>query len=154
DHYKWKNPAARAVMIARNLVGPGWSESHSFKYRYVLDHLTGLADARTVCCDFLRRRYGGVLLPQGPDTDQFDPARSDKAALRRNWGIPERATILFFGGNPQPNKGLVETVDALNGLEGRVDARLVIAGRDATHPYTRDLIERSRGKVIALGVQP
>jgi glycosyltransferase involved in cell wall biosynthesis len=154
DHYKWTNPVARATMIARNLVGPGWSESHSFKYRYVLDHLTGLADERTVCCEFLRQRYGGVLLPQGPDTDVFDPARFDRTALRRKWGIPERATVLFFGGNPQPNKGLIETVDALNGLEGRVDARLVIAGRDESHPYTRDLITRARGKVIALGVQP
>lgn len=154
DHYKWTNPLSRGLMIARNLIGAGWSEPHSFKYRYVLDQLTGLADERTVCCEFLRRRYGGVYLPQGCDTEQFQPANFDKRALRRKWGIPEDASVLFFGGNPQPNKGLIETVDALNGLEGRVNARLVIAGRDETHPYTRQLMERSRGKVIALGVQP
>jgi glycosyltransferase involved in cell wall biosynthesis len=154
DHYKWKSRLARTAMIVRNLVGRGWANPHSFKYRYVLDHLTWMADERLVCCEFLRQRYGGVYLPQGPDTGQFDPARFDKPGLRRKWGIPEDATILFFGGNPQPNKGLQETVDALNGLDTRVKARLVIVGRDDTHPYTRELMERSRGKVIALGVQP
>jgi glycosyltransferase involved in cell wall biosynthesis len=154
DHYKWKSGASRAMMIARNLVGPGWSQSNSFKYRYVLDHLTWLAEERTVCCDFLRQRYGGVYLPQGADTTQFDPERFDKAVLRRKWGIPEGATVLVFGGNPQPNKGLEELVDATNRLSDRRDLRVVIVGRDETHPYTRRLAERARGSILALGVQP
>jgi glycosyltransferase involved in cell wall biosynthesis len=154
DHYKWQHRLRRALMITRNLLGSGWSESHSFKYRYILDHLTQLADERTVCCTFLQRRYGGVLLPQGPDTNQFDPAKFDKMAIRRKWGIPEDATILFFGGNPQPNKGLDETIAALHALDGKVKARLVIVGRDATHPYTRRLIDLARGKAIVLGPQP
>ena len=154
DHYKWPHGLTRALMITRNLLGSGWSESHSFKYRYILDHLTQLADERTVCCTFLQRRYGGVLLPQGPDTNQFDPAKFDKMAIRRKWGIPEDATILFFGGNPQPNKGLDETIAALHALDGKVKARLVIVGRDATHPYTKRMIDLARGKAIVLGPQP
>jgi glycosyltransferase involved in cell wall biosynthesis len=154
DHYKWQHGLRRALMIMRNLLGSGWSESHSFKYRYILDHLTQLADERTVCCTFLQRRYGGVLLPQGPDTNQFDPAKFDKMAIRRKWGIPEDETILFFGGNPQPNKGLDETIAALHALDGKVKARLVIVGRDATHPYTKRLIDLARGKAIVLGPQP
>jgi glycosyltransferase involved in cell wall biosynthesis len=154
DHYKWQRGFSRSVMIARNLLGPGWSDAHSFKYRYILDHVTHLADERTVCCTFLQRRYGGVLLPQGPDTNQFDPATFDKMAIRRKWGIPEDATILFFGGNPQPNKGLEETIAALEALEGKVKARLVIVGRDASHPYTKKVVDRARGKAIALGPQP
>jgi glycosyltransferase involved in cell wall biosynthesis len=154
DHYKWKTKFSRAAMIVRNLLGPEWSNAHSFKYRYILDHLTSLADERTVCCRFLQQRYGGVILPQGPDTDQFDPAKFDKMGLRRKWGIPEDATILFFGGNPQPNKGLEQTIAALGALEGNLQARLVIVGRDATHPYTKKLIDLSGGKVIALGPQP
>jgi glycosyltransferase involved in cell wall biosynthesis len=154
DHWKRTNPLARAWMIAKNLVGAGWDNAHSFKYRYVLDHLTGFADERLVCCRFLEQRYGGVLLPQGPDVTVFDPSRFDKRALRRKWGIPEDATIFFFGGNPMPNKGVDETVAAINALAGKVDARLVIAGRDETHPYTRRMIELSPGNVIALGPQP
>jgi hypothetical protein len=99
DHFRWTTRARRAAMIARNLVGPGWSNGHSFKYRYVLDHLTHLADERLVCCQFLKQRYGGVLLPQGTDTSRFDPAQFDKRAMRRKWGLPEDATLLFFGGN-------------------------------------------------------
>jgi glycosyltransferase involved in cell wall biosynthesis len=154
DHYKWPSGFSRTQMIVRNLLGAGWSDSHSFKYRYLLDHVTHLADERTVCCTFLQRRYGGVLLPQGPDTNQFDPAKFDKLAIRRKWGIPEDATILFFGGNPQPNKGLDETIAALHALEGKVKARLVIVGRDATHPYTKRMIDLARGKAIVLGPQP
>jgi glycosyltransferase involved in cell wall biosynthesis len=154
DHYRWKTRASRAAMIARNLVGPGWSNGHSFKYRYVLDHLTWLADERLVCCQFLKQRYGGVWLPQGTDTARFDPARFDKHALRRKWGLPADATLLFFGGNPQPNKGLEETIAALHALEGKVNARLVIVGRDDSHPYTKKIMALAGGKVIGLGPQP
>jgi glycosyltransferase involved in cell wall biosynthesis len=154
DHWKRSSSLGRAWVISKNLLGPGWDNGHSFKYRYVLDHLTRFADERLVCCRFLQDRYGGVLLPQGPDIGLFDPDRFDKRALRRKWGIPEDATIFFFGGNPMPNKGVDETIAAINALAGRVDARLVIAGRDDTHAYTRRMIELSPGNVIALGPQP
>lgn len=154
DHYKRKHPLSRAAMILRSLVGEGWADPHSFKYRYILDHLTGFADERLVCCRFLQQRYGGVLFPQGTDTEQFDPARFDKMAIRRKWGIPEDATILFFGGNPQPNKGVDVTIAALNALGSDVNARLVIVGRDATHPYTKKMLDLAHGKAIALGSQP
>ncbi len=155
-HDHWKRPTRfhRAAMILRELVGPGWDNAHSFKYRWVLDQLTRFADERFVCCHFLEQRYGGAYLPQGLDPTAFDPAQHDKMAIRRKWGIPEDATILFFGGNPQPNKGIAETINALNALEDRVKARLVIAGRDASHAYTRQMIDLSRGKVLALGPQP
>lgn len=154
DHFKRPSATLRALFIARSLLGEGWSNPHSFKYRYVLDQLTGLADERLVCCEFLRDRYGGVLLPQGTDTARFDPARFEKRALRRKWNLPEDAHIVFFGGNPMPNKGLTETVAALNALDDRVSTRLVIAGRADDHPFVRGLIEQGRGKVIVLGVQP
>jgi glycosyltransferase involved in cell wall biosynthesis len=154
DHFRWKSRGRRALMIARHLVGEGWGQPHSFKYRYLLDYLTWLADERLVCCEFLKERYGGVVLPQGVDAADFDPSRFDKMAIRRQWGIPEDATILFFGGNPQPSKGLEETLAALEALGDRVKARLVIVGRDETHPYTKKLVDRGRGNVIAIGPQP
>lgn len=154
DQFKRPSVASRAMFICRSLLGEGWSNPHSFKYRYVLDQLTGMADERLVCCEFLRERYGGVLLPQGADTSHFDPARFEKQTLRRKWNLPEDARLVFFGGNPMPNKGLTETVAALNALEGRVNSRLVIAGRADDHPYVRGLIEQGRGKVVVLGVQP
>jgi glycosyltransferase involved in cell wall biosynthesis len=154
DHYKWSRWPARTAMIVRNLLGAGWANGHSFKYRYILDHLTHLADERTVCCEFLKQRYGGVWLPQGPDTSVFDPSKFDKMAIRRKWGLPESATILFFGGNPQPNKGVEETIAAINALHGKVDARLVIVGRDETHPYTRKMMALGGDKIIGLGPQP
>ncbi len=154
DHYGRRPGLPRALMIARNLVGEGWGNPRSFKYRYLLDKLTGLADERTVNCDFMRRRYGGVFLPHGVPTDRFDPARFDRHAIRRKWGIRTDATTLFFGGNPQPKKGLEETLAALHALDGKVDGQLVIVGRDESHAYTRKLVEAGRGKVLALGPQP
>jgi glycosyltransferase involved in cell wall biosynthesis len=154
DHYGWRPGLPRALMVARSLVGPGWGNAHSFKYRYLLDKVTGLADERTVCCDFLRRRYGGVFLPHGVPTDQFDPARFDRQAIRRKWNIPADATTLFFGGNPQPKKGLEEALAAVEALGDKVNARLVIVGRDESHPYTKRLVDAGRGRVMALGPQP
>ena len=154
DHWKRENPLGRAMMISKNLIGPGWDNGHSFKYRYVLDHLTRFADEKLVCCRFLQDRYGGVLLPQGPEIDKFDPGAFDKKQIRRKWGIPEDATIVFFGGNPMANKGVDETIGAINALGDRVNAKLVIVGRDETHPYTKKMIDLSPGNVIALGPQP
>ena len=154
EHFNWPPGLRRALGIGRRLVGGGWSDPHSFKYRYALDQLTGLADARTVCCEFLRGRYGGAVLPQGCDPARFDPQRFDRVAVRRKWSLPPDARIVFFGGNPQRIKGLEETVAAINALDGRVDCRLVVAGRDESHAFTRELVAAGRGKVIALGVQP
>jgi glycosyltransferase involved in cell wall biosynthesis len=154
DPYNWRPGLPRALMIARNLVGEGWGNPRSFKYRYLLDKLTSLADERTVNCEFMRRRYGGVFLAHGVPTEQFDPGRFDRSAIRRKWGIRPAATTLLFGGNPQPKKGLEETVAALDALEGKVDGLLVIVGRDESHPYTRKLIQAGRGKVMTLGPQP
>ena len=154
DHLKHKSSLARGLMIARSLVGPGWSNPHSFKYRYMLDHLTGFADEKTVACTFLKQRYGGVVLPFCVDTAKFDPDRFDKQAVRRKWGVPLDATVLFFGGNPQPMKGLEEMIAALRGLGDRVNALLVIVGRDESHAYTRRLMEAAPGKVLVLGAQP
>jgi glycosyltransferase involved in cell wall biosynthesis len=154
EHHNLDGRISRALMVARHLIGPGWSNPHSFKYRYVLDHLTRLADERTCGCSFVQRRYGGDFLPFCADTAKFDPTRFDKTAVRRKWGIPADAAILFFGGNPQPMKGLEETVAAIHALDGTVDARLVIVGRDETHAYTRKVKELARGKAIVLGAQP
>jgi glycosyltransferase involved in cell wall biosynthesis len=74
--------------------------------------------------------------------------------MRRKWGLPEDATLLFFGGNPQPNKGLEETIAALHRLEGKVAARLVMVGREASHPYTKKIMALGGDKVIGLGPQP
>lgn len=154
EHFDRPPGVRRALHVGRRLAGGGWSDPHSFKYRWALDQLTGLADARTVCCEFLRERYGGTLLPQGCDPAHFDPGRFDRAAVRRKWGLSPDARIVFFGGNPQRVKGLEQTVAAINALEGRVDCRLVIAGRDESHGLTGELVAAGRGRVIALGVQP
>jgi len=151
DCYRHPSPFWRALEILRKLVGEGWSEAHSFKYRYVLDRLTGVADARTVACRFLERRYAGVYLPHGADPTRFDPAGFDRAAVRRKWNLPEDVMLVFFAGNPQPKKGVAEVVDAIRALHR--EARLVLVGRDTSHSYTRDVFERGSDNIIMLGPQ-
>jgi glycosyltransferase involved in cell wall biosynthesis len=118
---------AHGVRAAKYLVGRGWSEPHSKKYRYAMEQLTAMADARTVVSGFLRRRYGGTLLRHGADTAVFDPARYDRKALRDRWGIDPALRLILFSGTPSPYKGIDDLLAALESI-GRPDLTLLLAG--------------------------
>ena len=59
-------------------------------YVSLLTRATGLAAAVTVCCKALQRRFGGTVIPQPADTKLFDPARTDRARARRQFGFTGR----------------------------------------------------------------
>ncbi len=68
------------------------------------------ADLVTTYNRFLQQRFGGVIIPNGKDTDLFDPDRYSPAASRAAYGLsPYR--VLMFPGAPrsyrrQPAPGL------------------------------------------------
>jgi glycosyltransferase involved in cell wall biosynthesis len=82
----------------------------------LLTRATGAADAVTVCCQALKRRFGGTVIPQPADTDLFDPSRADREGARRRFGF-DGPTVLFPG-VPRPHKGLELLCDAVARLPG------------------------------------
>lgn len=154
--YRSPHALRRMVRVGKQLLGSGWSQPHSLKYRYMMERLAPLADGVTVVSTFLQRRFGGVKLPHGADTTVFDPALYDKRELRAKWGIDERVRLLLFAGNPSPYKGLEDILEALDRLTARRNGqlRLLMVGRSAEHAYTRELLAKAPERIIHLGPQP
>lgn len=85
-------------------------------------------------------RYGAIrdrLVTFFPpvDTDLFRPMPESRAETRTAWGVPADAPVIGCVANINPQKGIVELVEAF-GLARRAipDARLVVVGAEyATH---------------------
>lgn len=84
-------------------------------------------DAVTVVSRALQRRFGGVILPHGRDTDVLDPARHDRAAGRARLGIADGRPLVLFLGTPRPHKGLEPLAEAVASLAD-LGAMLAIVG--------------------------
>ena len=94
-------------------------------WTWAMERLVGRADAVTVASRFLERRFGGTLVPHVRDTDAWDPARFDAAAVRAALGVGDSKVVMFLG-TPRGHKGVDDLVAAMEG----VAARLVIVGAE------------------------
>jgi glycosyltransferase involved in cell wall biosynthesis len=110
------------------------------------------ADLVTTHNRFLQQRFGGVIIPNGKDTDLFDPDRYSPAASRAAYGLsPYR--VLMFPGAPRPYKGVEDVLMAMDRLN-QADLKLVIVGGSPYDDYDRTLLERWPQHIIHLGRQP
>ena len=80
-------------------------------YVSLLTRATGAADAITVCCEALRRHFGGTVIPQPADAALFDPAKIDRDRARQQFGFD--APTILFPGVPRAHKGLEVLADAV-----------------------------------------
>lgn len=118
-----------------------------------MEHFLRFADEVTTVSTQFQQKYGrGVIIPHGKDTDNFDPAKYDRKAMRSTLGIEDFKVIMFLG-TAQPHKGLDEIVRAIHTLE-RDDIRLMVVGAGANRKYDHQLEEAGRGKVILKGEIP
>ncbi len=119
-----------------------------FLYLQWIERLTQYADAITIDTHFLQKRFGGTYLPNGKDTDMFDPSRFDSVKSRRKYGLSEYR-VLMFPGASRPHKGLEDVLVALDRLN-QPDLKLVIVGGSPYDDYDRHLIETWGKWVIKL----
>jgi len=106
------------------------------------------ADAVTADTEFLLNRFGGTYIPNGKDTDLFDPQKYDPQVSRERYGLAEYR-VLMFPGAPRPHKGLEDVLMALDQLN-EADFRLVIVGGNPYDNYDDQLIERWGRWIIKL----
>jgi glycosyltransferase involved in cell wall biosynthesis len=97
-------------------------------WTWLMERLTGRADAITVASRFLQRRFGGTLIPHVRDTEAWDPARYDRAEARARLGLGSERVVMFLG-TPRGHKGVDDLVEAVGQLGP--DVRLVLVGADA-----------------------
>lgn len=110
------------------------------------------ADAITVDTTFLQQRFGGVYLPNGKDTDLFDPQGYDPAECRSRYGLSEYR-VLMFPGAPRPHKGVEDVLMALDLLD-EPDLRLAIVGGSPYDDYDDRLMARWGRWIVKLPRRP
>lgn len=110
------------------------------------------ADAVTVHTQFLQSRFGGVRVPNGKDTDLFNPEGYDPEASRAKYGLSDYR-VLMFPGAPRPYKGIEDVLAALEQLD-LPDLRLAIVGGSPYDDYDRQLSQRWGRWIVKLPRQP
>lgn len=117
-----------------------------------MESLVQKADAITIDTQFLKQRFGGVYLPNGKDTEMFDPSRYDPQASRSSYGLSEYR-ILMFPGAPRPHKGVEDVLMALDILD-QPDLRLAIVGGSPYDDYDDKLIQQWGRWIVKLPRRP
>ena len=105
-----------------------------------MESLVSRADAVTVDTEFLKQRFGGVYLPNGKDTEMFDPAKYNPELSRERYGL-SGYRILMFPGAPRPHKGVEDVLIALEQLN-EPDLKLAIVGGSPYDDYDDRLMQR------------
>lgn len=149
-----KHYRPRLKQLGRDLLkknGALRSPDH-FLYLQWMEKMISQADGITIDTSFLQKRFGGTYLPNGKDTDMFDPSRFDPAASRQKYGLSEYR-VLMFPGASRPHKGLEDVLIALEHLN-QPDLRLVIVGGSPYDDYDRHLIETWGKWVIKIPPAP
>ncbi|MEG4321512.1 MULTISPECIES: glycosyltransferase family 4 protein [unclassified Microcoleus] len=113
-----------------------------------MESLVGRADAVTVDTEFLKQRFGGVYLPNGKDTEMFDPAKYNPELSRERYGLSDYR-VLMFPGAPRAHKGVEDVLMALEQLN-EPDLKLAIVGGSPYDDYDDRLMERWGRWVVKL----
>lgn len=104
-------------------------------YRLLMEQFIPVADRITVASNYLLRKFGGVKVPHGRNTDFLNPAAFDPEVERSQLELSHKNYIVFLG-TPSPHKGLDDIVEALH-LLNRSDLQLLVVGADPELPYIR-----------------
>jgi len=105
-----------------------------------MEGLVSYADAVTTHSQFLEQKFGGVYVPNGKDTELFDPGKYDPEESRKKYGLSEYR-VLMFPGAPRPYKGVEDVLIALEKLN-QPDLKLVIVGGSPYDDYDSQLMEK------------
>ena len=116
------------------------------------EQIVDRADAVTIDTQFLKNRFGGVYLPNGKDTDLFNPHSYNPETVRKQYGLSDYRTLMFPGA-PRPHKGVEDVLVALDQLNDP-SLRLVIIGGSPYDNYDDTLIDRWGRWIIKLPKQP
>ncbi|QLE56564.1 glycosyltransferase family 4 protein [Nostoc sp. TCL26-01] len=117
-------------------------------YLQWMEKLVPQADAVTVDTEFLQKRFGGVYVPNGKDTEMFDPSKYNPQVSRERYGLAQYR-VLMFPGAPRPHKGVEDVLMALD-LLNQPDLRLVIVGGSPYDDYDEQLMQKWGRWIIKL----
>ncbi|MDJ0798531.1 MAG: glycosyltransferase family 4 protein [Calothrix sp. MO_167.B12] len=146
---EWKyNPSLK--QLYRDIFKPNGALRNPDHPLYLtwVEKLLPQADAITIDTNFLQQRFGGVYLPNGKDTDLFNPNKYSPEISRERYGL-SNYRILMFPGAPRPHKGVEDVLLALD-LINQPDLRLVIVGGSPYDDYDDRLMAKWGQWIIKL----
>ena len=139
----WFEPyRPKLKQLARDMLKPMGAlhnPEHSL-YLEWMERCIDKADGASVTTHFLQKRFGGHYLPNGKDTQIFDPDQYSSALSREKYDLAPYK-VLMFPGTARPHKGLEDVLTALDQLDWP-DLRLVIVGGRRPDGYEDELFER------------
>lgn len=110
------------------------------------------ADAVTIDTQFLQDSFGGVYVPNGKDTNMFDPNKYNPHVSKERYNLTGYR-VLMFPGATRPYKGVEDVLMALDKLN-ESDLRLAIVGGSPYDNYDNQLIEKWGRWIIKLPRSP
>ncbi len=148
DEWRYQPPSLK--QFYRDLFKPNGALREPDHPLYVqwTEKLVRYADAVTIDTEFLQQRFGGTYLPNGKDTNLFNPHLYDAQASREKYQL-QGYRILMFPGAPRAHKGVEDILMALEQLN-QPDLRLVIVGGSPYDDYDEQLQERWGQWIIQL----
>ena len=150
----WAYQPGSLKQFARDVLKPNGELRNPDHPLYVkwTERFVAAADALTIDTEFLQKRFGGVYIPNGKDTDLFDPSQYNPVKSRETYGLSDYR-VLMFPGAPRPHKGVEDVLQAIETLN-EPDLRLVIVGGSPYDDYDDRLVERWGQWLIKLPRMP
>lgn len=121
-------------------------------YLQWIESLVSRADHITTHTQFLHNRFGGTYLPNGKDTDLFNPHAYEPDVCRTRYGL-QGYRVLMFPGAPRPYKGVEDILMALDQLD-EPTLKLVIVGGSPYDDYDHQLYQKWGHRIIQLPKTP
>ncbi len=139
DHYNYRWTPRKMIRGLLKADGELRNPDHPVYLRWT-ENLVSQANAVTLHNQFLQNRFGGTYIPNGKDTELFNPERYSPEASRSKYGLSDYR-VLMFPGAPRPYKGIEDLLAALDILN-QPDLRLVIVGGSPYDDYDQVLAKR------------
>ncbi|ADI64726.1 glycosyltransferase family 4 protein [Trichormus azollae] len=124
---------------------------HPF-YLRIVEGMTKKANTITIHTKFLQDKFGGTYLPNGKDTELFNPNYYNPEKSRIFYGL-SGYRILMFPGAPRLYKGVEDVLLALEFLN-EPDIKLVIVGGSPYDDYDAQLSAKWGRWIIKLPKYP
>lgn len=147
DRYRYRPKVKELIRDIFSADGKLRNPEHP-RYLQQMETWVRHANAVTVSTKFLQRRFGGVHLPNGKDTDCFDPSQFVAEASRQKYGLSGHR-VLMFPGTARPHKGLEDLLIALKRLN-QPDLKLVVVGGRKPDSYEDELLAKWQPWLIKL----
>ncbi|MGD1873867.1 MAG: glycosyltransferase family 4 protein [Mastigocoleus sp.] len=113
-----------------------------------MEGMVNKANLVTIHTKFLQKKFGGIYIPNGKDTELFNPENYDSQTSRETYGL-SGYKVLMFPGAPRPYKGIEDVLLALDKLNDPA-YKIAIVGGSPYDDYDQKLIQKWGKWIIKL----